>query len=136
MGKLFKKKVMGDSAYIATMISVWMILIFAFGFMYLYGEAVGRNDVERVPREYILAMEREGYLSNANRIRLINELSAMGCTNIVVTGSLSPVGYGNTVTLRIECDLRVRGLVIDGDGAKVEGRQMHIVMEESGTALY
>ena len=134
--KVFSKKAKGDSAYLATLVSISMLLILVVGLLYVYGETISRNEVERVHRKYMLAMEREGYLSSTNMANLTNDLTSLGCSNINISGSLSPVGYGNTITLKIECDLEVKKITITAAGG-VAGRGLrHIVIEKSGTALY
>lgn len=134
--KLCKKKLRGDSSYVATMVSLVMIVIVFMGLLYVFGESISRNEVERVHRKYLLAMEREGYLSDVNKTNLTIDLQNLGCSNITISGSLIPVGYGNTITLKIECDLEVKQLVFSNGSAQAGRRLRHIVIEKSGTALY
>lgn len=133
---LMKKKIRGDSTYVATVLSIFMIMVVFMGLLYVFGGTISQNEVERVQRKYLLAMEREGYLSDVNRANLTNELTNMGCSNIVITGSLVPVGYGNTIVLRVECDMQVKALVFSGGNARAGRRMTHVVIEKSGTALY
>ena len=134
--ELMNKKVRGDSTYVATVVSLFMIMVIFMGMLYVYGGTISRNEVERVQRKYLLAMEREGYLSSTNKANRTQELTNMGCSNIVITGSLTPVGYGNTIVLKIECDLEVKALVFQGNKARAGRRTTHVVIEKSGTALY
>ena len=133
---MLNKNIRGDSAYVATVVSVFMIMVVFMGLLYVYGGTIRQNEVERVQRKYLLAMEREGYLSDVNRANLTAELANMGCSNIVITGSLVPVGYGNTIVLKVECDLEVKALIFGGSGAQAGRRTIHVVIEKSGTALY
>ena len=134
--ELMNKNIHGDSTYVATVISIFMIMIVFMGLLYVYGETINRNEVERVHRKYLLAMEREGYLSDVNRANLTSDLTNLGCSNIVITGSLVPVGYGNTIVLKVECDLEVKALAFSVGGAQTGRRITHVVIEKSGTALY
>lgn len=133
---VMNKNICGDSAYVATVVSIFMIMVVFVGLLYVYGGTISRNEVERVQRKYLLAMEREGYLSDVNRANLEAELTNMGCSNISITGSLVPVGYGNTIVLRVECDLEVQALVFGGSRPQAGRRTTHVVIEKSGTALY
>ena len=101
----------------------------------MYGGTIKRNEVERVQRRYLLTMEREGYLTSTNRANLTTELTNLGCRNITISGSLTPVGYGNTIILRVECDLDVNALVFSGNRAQSGRRTLHVVIEKSGTTL-
>lgn len=134
--KMLQKKVKGDASYIATLVSITMLLILVVGLLYVFGEVVSRNEVERVHRKYLLAMERDGYLTDVGQNNLTMDLERLGCSNIVISGSLSPVGYGNTITLKIECDLEVRKMNFTATGAQGGRGLRHIVIEKSGTALY
>lgn len=133
---VMNKNIRGDSTYVATVLSIFMIMVVFMGLLYVFGGTISRNDVERVQRKYLLAMEREGYLSDVNRANLTAELTNMGCSNISITGSLVPVGYGNTIVLKVECDLEVKALIFGGSGAQAGRRTIHVVIEKSGTALY
>lgn len=134
--KLWKKKLHGDFTFAATIISVVMLTVIFMGLLYVYGESISRNEVDRVHRKYLLAMEREGYLSSTNMANLTSDLQNRGCSNITISGSLVPVGYGNTITLKVECDLEVEQIVFTGGSAAAGRRLRHIVIEKSGTALY
>lgn len=133
---ILEKKIRGDSTYVATVVSIAMLLLVFMGLLYVFGGTVSQNEVERVHRKYLLAMEREGYLSNTNKANLTSDLQNLGCSNINITGSLVPVGYGNTITLKVECDLEMKQLIFSGRNAAAGRRLTHLVIEKSGTALY
>ena len=133
---LMKKKIRGESAYIASFLSIFMIFTIFVVMLYVFGGTIKRNEVERVQRKYLLTMEREGYLSSTNEANLVAELTNMGCSNIVISGSLTPVGYGNTIVLRIECDLELKEIAVVGNSIQGGRRTTHVVIEKSGTALY
>ena len=133
---ILEKKIRGDSTYVATVVSIAMLLLVFMGLLYVFGGTISQNEVERVHRKYLLAMEREGYLSNTNKANLTSDLQNLGCSNINITGSLVPVGYGNTITLKVECDLEMKQLIFSGRNAAAGRRLTHLVIEKSGTALY
>ena len=74
--KLFGKKTQGISQYVSAVISIWAILLFFVTMVYLYGEIVRVEEIERINRKYLLSMEREGYLTSAYEAELVNELTA------------------------------------------------------------
>lgn len=58
--------------------------------------------VRQIARQYILRMETVGYLTEADRIRMGQELSGVGVTQLELEGTtLSPVQYGDIITLEI-----------------------------------
>jgi len=64
-----------------------------------------RSRIELVEHEYILRMETEGCLTNDARTLLVETLSDMGMQDIEVSGTVSPVGYGDRITLTIRGNL-------------------------------
>lgn len=61
-----------------------------------------KTEVSQIARQYILKMETVGYLTEADRIRLGQELSGAGVTQLELDGTtLSPVEYGDIITLEI-----------------------------------
>ena len=137
MGKklkeLFGRKVEGLSQYVSALIALVCILVFFMAMVYELNANSVVNNVQRINRKYLLSMEKEGYLTPEKQALLIAELTAAGASNIVLDGtSLSPVGYGNVVTLKIECDVTVYGIV----DMRKAGRLRHVIIEKDGTALY
>ncbi len=60
------------------------------------------SDIHHVARTYLLRMEADGCLTEANRNLLLAELKALDMENIDLTGtSFTNVGYGNPVRLVI-----------------------------------
>lgn len=127
------QKKRGMSDYVAAIIAIFCLMAFFVAMVYAYSGIISENEVRRVHRKYLLAMEREGYLNDADLANLQADLTALGATNVVLNGtSRSEVGYGNTVVLRIECDIPVSEIV----DFKEEGAWRHVVVEKEGTALY
>lgn len=66
-----------------------------------------KEDINQIARKYILRMETIGYLKNADRVELVQDLTALGITEIDLTGTtLADVGYGNPITLSIQGNIK------------------------------
>ncbi len=62
----------------------------------------GKTAVSQIARKYILRMETTGSLTESDRVLLLQELEAVGATELGLDGSsLESVGYGNPVILLI-----------------------------------
>jgi len=60
------------------------------------------SEVSQLARKYILRMESAGYLTQEDQLQLLAELELLDLDAIDITGTtLSPPGYGSTITLRI-----------------------------------
>lgn len=61
-----------------------------------------REQVSQIARKYILKMETQGELTDADRTALTLELEQAGVTELQLEGTtMDPVGYGETVVLII-----------------------------------
>ncbi len=59
-------------------------------------------DVNQIARRYILCMESEGGLTMEDRIRLEEELTQMGVTQISLEGTtMAKAGYGEAIRLQM-----------------------------------
>lgn len=59
--------------------------------------------VSQISRQYILKMETEGYLKEADKNEMLDDLSLAGLENINLGKTdMNPVGYGCRVTLEIK----------------------------------
>lgn len=66
-----------------------------------------KTEVSQLARKYILRMETMGYLTNEDSTLLCQELSAVGVTEINLSGTTrSEVSYGVPVTLQISGKLK------------------------------
>ncbi len=135
--RIKENKTNGDSTFVSTLICIFWILVVFIVLLNIFGEAVKLSDVERIHRRYLLAMEREGFLSATNVTQLKGELSAVGVTNIDLSGtSMSPVGYGGTVYLVIKGDVEVDRTVFIGGSPSNQRGVRHFEKKKTGTALY
>lgn len=139
MKKLLKRKARGISDFISTLICLGVIFSFVMAMIYTYGGILKEENIHRIHRKYLLSMEREGYLTSSYEAALIADLTAEGATNIVLAGtSNAPVGYGQTVILKIECDIPVESVQFLGTsviGTRTGGTK-HVVVEKEATAFY
>ena len=136
MRKLLSKKVHGGAEIIAAIVGIFLLIVLFVALFYVDCDYYRKNDIHRVHRSYLLDMEREGYLTAANKTSLVNELEKIGCQNIVITANDTPVGYGNKVTLKIECDIKTTRLKFNNSDAEAESVLKHVSYKKSGTALY
>lgn len=131
--KWLSEKKEGMNDYVSAVIAIFCLFAFFMAMVYAYGGMMAENEIQRIHRKYLLAVEREGYLNDADMASLQAELTARGATNINLNGtSRSEVGYGNTVVLRIECDIPISEI----ENFEEKGVTKHVVLEKEGTALY
>lgn len=135
LGKWKKRKVRGESTYVATLVALMVLMLFVVSTIYSYSNVVKQNKVVRIERQYLLKMEKEGYLTESDKALLLQDLTDAKLTNIDLSGtSMSPVGYGNTVTLSVCGDLEVNRINF-AMSSKEQG-VIHIEIKKTGTALY
>lgn len=132
------KKTAGDSTYMATMISIFVLVGLFAALFFSFAQISTQNQIERTYRQYLLVMETQGCLTSSAKAQLIADLTALGLTNIDLTGTTeSEVAYGGTVTLHIEGDLTVERIRSDGTGSLVKGQEVvHVDVTKTGTALH
>lgn len=134
---VMSKKTKGDSTFLATLVAIFVMIVFFMSMFYVYAQIATQNKVERTYRQYLLRMEREGYLTTAEKSSLISDLTALGVKNIDLSGtSVSPVAYGGEITLHIVGDLEVDKIVYTGVTWQRQKGDVHIDILKTGTALY
>lgn len=119
--KLILKKRKGASDLIASVFAIFALSVFALFFINTIGDVYTRTRVDQVARKYILRMESAGTLLSSDKTAIENELkqisavkravsagktikiTATGGGGIDVCGTGNNAGYGNTITLKIEC---------------------------------
>jgi len=73
------------------------------------------SDLHHVARTYLLRMETDGCLTEANKNMLIMELEALDMTDIDLTGtSFHAVGYGNQIELVIRGRVKLKDVEFKG----------------------
>lgn len=59
-----------------------------------------KSEINQIARKYILRMETEGWLTEADRVSLIQELEALGVTEPDLSGTtVNQVSYGEPIVL-------------------------------------
>ena len=69
-----------------------------------------KEDIDTTLNQYILCLEADGYLSDGNKLALINDLASFGVTGIDLTGtdlSNNPKSYGERVTLQVHGTVKI-----------------------------
>lgn len=138
--KLFlkiKKKEKGVDEFVATIICIPIIATLMVTMLVMFKNNIRITEVERVHRQYLLSMEHEGFLTPALETGLRNSLQTLGVTNIDLTGSsMTEVGYGNTVRLRVECDVVVNTMIVQRILGEVHNGTQHMVIDRTASAFY
>lgn len=136
--RLLLHKEKGNSTYVATLISIFMMVVLFLVLFLNYAQITNQNKVERVYRKYLLRMETEGCLTASMEGELVAELTSLGLKNISLSGSSnSPVGYGGEITLHIEGDLPVDQIKFGANASPARVKEdVHVSITKTGTALY
>lgn len=134
---LLKKKGRGASTFAASIICIFFMSVLFISLFFNFSKLIMQNGVERTYRKYLLRMEREGCLTSSDLSALNAELSALGLSDIDLSGtSLSPVGYGNEVHLHIKGNLQVDSVGFSADVFTGKKETIDIDIDKTGTALY
>ena len=116
-------------------------IIFAFVIM-LYGIHYSKtiivyNNANQLARKYILKMEREGFLSDINVIKLKGEIEDLGCNAVDISRSTTEkVNYGDDVELIISFTQPMKTIDIQGFSFSTKTEEVPITITKSSTAKY
>lgn len=91
-------------------LSVLLVIITATilmtSFLNIIHTASVKEEVKQVCRKYILEMETTGYLNSTSQTQLIQELTALGVTDIDLSGTtFVSAKYGNPIYLSVHCNI-------------------------------
>lgn len=90
-------------------ICILALAVVVTAYFYCSDLLLRKGQISQVSRCYILKMETVGCLTETDKIRMLEELQAIGLQNADLTGStMEPVQYGDNVILRIRGNLRGR----------------------------
>ena len=110
------KKVKGDANMISTLIAVIPILALLLYAILLFGQISVKQRAEWSLREYMLAMEVEGYLTDTNKTALTQKLTDLGVANISFEDTtMSRTNYGDRIILHIKGKIKVPVLADTGE---------------------
>lgn len=137
MFKLVKKK--KEASIIENMLVTLLMTIIVCAFLVvIFGAFSGISDkwgMRQVAREYLLIMETEGYLSEADRANLIDELESYGLYNISLSGTtVSEVDYGDRIYLCISGTYDDNISAFAGGISKIAKNPVNIVINRQTTA--
>lgn len=95
-----------DKGTIADLMAAGLCMLAMTVVMLAYMGNVGvirqREQVSQIARKYMLRMETQGELTDADRTAMTRELELVGVTELQLEGTtLEPVGYGETLVLMI-----------------------------------
>ncbi len=117
--KILKRKT--DGSILNVLSGVLVILaavIIAVSWLYIVELAEYRTEIRQIARGYTLKMETLGCLTPELRTMLLQDLAEAGLQNVDLSGtSVSPVGYGKDVILKISGT--VYGNTLDTDSGEL-----------------
>jgi len=101
--------------FLPALVTIVFMGILWFGSMVTASNIDKSSALNQVTRKYILRMETDGYLTQENRTSMVSELQTLGVEGVDLTGtSLTNVGYGNQVILKVTGTLKVRSIAFRG----------------------
>lgn len=134
---MFKKKEAGSIIENMLVSLLGIVMVTAF-LVIIFGAFASISDkwhMNQVAREYLLIMETEGYLTNADKIDLIEELEACGLYDISLSGTTtSEVGYGERIYLKISGTYDNNVLRFTGGFSKVTESPTAVTIHRQSTA--
>lgn len=111
MKNLLRKKKKGEiTEFIAVTIFLFLTAVIWQVFLFNQRTVNAKDEIDTVMNHYILCMETDGYLTDANRAALIGDLQNAGMKDIDLTGtdfSSSARLYGERVTLQINGKIEI-----------------------------
>lgn len=101
--------------FLTVLLTIVAMSILVTVYLECTGLLLKKQEVGQISRKYILKMETEGYLTEATRNALLQELQQAGVRSVDISGTtLAPVMYGDTIILKIRGTLEGR-IVETGD---------------------
>lgn len=111
MDGLFTRKKKGEiTDFVAVIIFLFVTAVIWQVFLFNQRAVNIKEDIDATINQYVLCLEADGYLSDANCASLINDLSRLGMSDIDLTGTdfaTAPKVYGERVTLQVRGKLEV-----------------------------
>lgn len=132
------KKIKGESAFIASLISLGVLCLFFAFFLSTFVHIDKKQELENCLRKYVLAMEADGFLKNSNQILLEKELEDSGMTSGTISfegSSLSKVQYGEFIILKVQGNIEVPVLSSIGSEGKIINETQTIYFKLKSTFL-
>ena len=99
--------------FTSVLLAVLAMVVIICAFFQISELLIVRMDISQTSRKYMLRMETRGYLEEVDRSSLEQELTALGLSDIDLSGTtLSPVAYGDVIVLHVKG--RITGRSING----------------------
>lgn len=97
--------------FTSVLLCVLAMLVIISVFFHISELLIVRMDISQTSRKYMLRMETQGYLTEAGRRGLEQELTTLGLIDIDLSGTtLSPVAYGDVIVLHVKGRLAGRDI--------------------------
>lgn len=97
--------------FTSVLLCVLAMLVIISVFFHISELLIVRMDISQTSRKYMLRMETQGYLTEAGRRGLEQELTTLGLIDIDLSGTtLSPVAYGDVIVLHVKGRLHGRDI--------------------------
>lgn len=107
MKRRIKKSEGNVGGIMTTGICVIALTVIAVSYLGCIELVQQKTQVGQLAREYILKMETVGYLTADEQIRLINDLGALGITEVELRNTtIQPKEYGQEIELNIRGKLK------------------------------
>lgn len=111
---------------ISTLIAVIPILALLLYAILVFGQINVKQRAEWSLREYMLAMEVDGYLSDINKTALKQKLADLGVTNLSFEDTtMSQAHYGDKIVLHVKGKIKVPILENTGEWLLQTGEGDH-----------
>lgn len=111
---------------ISTLIALLPLLALLSYALLLFGQVNVKQRAEWSLREYMLAMEVDGYLKDTNKTALIRKLSDLGVTDISFEDTtMSQADYGGRIVLHVKGRIKVPVMLDTGGWLLQTGEGNH-----------
>lgn len=111
---------------ISTLIAILPLLALLSYALLLFGQVNVKQRAEWSLREYMLAMEVDGYLKDTNKTALIRKLSDLGVTDISFEDTtMSQADYGDRIVLHVKGRIKVPVMLDTGGWLLQAGEGNH-----------
>lgn len=113
----------GNSTVAGFMLVLPLAIVLTINPLYMLFDTLKYIQLDSIARKYIIKMEVEGGLTVSDYADLISRVAQLGYSNIQVSYTPYPVGFGDTVRLKIVADMKFRRISFFG-GLKNETKQV------------
>ncbi len=117
--------------FLSVMVTIIFMAVVSMVLFNLSELLITRMDMSQVTRKYILRMETKGFLDEADRNNLVQELQEIGVQNVDLSGStMHPVAYGDTIFLCVKGSMAGKVLKNEGEWGSGFVQKQYVVEEK------